>query len=284
LIRQVKAKRSGAAIAGGVHANIQELVQLIIDEIERRGYLLHPGWNWGAECRAISGTNTPSNHSWGLAIDINAPNNPYTSSGQHDIPDWAFAIWRSYGFGVGADYSGKKDWMHTEFMGTPSDAAAMTALARRNLAGGISPPTIPTTPSAPTEEDEDMLKVIRNKQGVDYVYGPGFFDKIETVDEYFFYTAAKLIDTPHGQAPVSEQNLIDFIEVQVRKNQAAGVPSSGGTFPVPAPVATYTVVSGDTLSGIAAKTGKSVADLQAWNNITDPNSINVGQVLRLGPS
>jgi LysM repeat protein len=51
----------------------------------------------------------------------------------------------------------------------------------------------------------------------------------------------------------------------------------------PPPPATYTVVSGDTLSGIAVKTGKSVADLSAWNGISDPNSINIGQVLKLGP-
>jgi len=49
----------------------------------------------------------------------------------------------------------------------------------------------------------------------------------------------------------------------------------------PVQPATYTVVDGDTLSGIAAKTGISQANLQAWNKITDPNSINVRQVLRL---
>lgn len=49
----------------------------------------------------------------------------------------------------------------------------------------------------------------------------------------------------------------------------------------PPPPATYTVVAGDTLSGIAAKTGVSQANLQAWNKIADPNTINVGDVLRL---
>lgn len=161
-IRQVTATRSGSSIAGGVHANIQQLVQLIIDEIERRGYLLHPGWNWGAECRAISGTNTPSNHSWGLAIDLNAPNNPYTSTGQHDIPDWAYAIWRSYGFGCGADYSGKKDWMHVEFMGTPSDAAAMTGLALRNLSGGGTPTPTPGPTPAPSKHWLDSVIPVLN--------------------------------------------------------------------------------------------------------------------------
>jgi hypothetical protein len=87
-------------------------------------------------------------NSWGLAVDINAPNNPYTSSGVHDIPDWAYNLFRSYGFGCGADYSGKKDWMHIEAMGTPSDMAIMTSLARQNLAGG-GPVVVPPDPSKP---------------------------------------------------------------------------------------------------------------------------------------
>jgi hypothetical protein len=128
-IGQVAGPRSGATIQGGVNARIQKLTQLLVSESERRGYMLVKGWCWGYGCRAISGTNTPSNHSWGLAADINAPTNPYTSSGQHDIPDWMFALWRRFGYGVGADYSGRQDWMHFEFMGTPGDADIMTDLA-----------------------------------------------------------------------------------------------------------------------------------------------------------
>lgn len=58
---------------------------------------------------------------------------------------------------------------------------------------------------------------------------------------------------------------------------------AGGAAPAPAPVKTYTVVAGDTLSSIAKAAGVTVADLQQWNAITDPNAISVGQVLRLGP-
>lgn len=135
-IEQVKGPVSGALIAGGVHTLIAPLVRALVGKTETGGYLLVPGWCWGAGCRAIAGTNTPSNHSWGLAVDINAPNNPYTSSGVHDIPAWVFALWRRFGFGVGADYSGKQDWMHFEFMGSPSDAALMTVLAAREFGSG----------------------------------------------------------------------------------------------------------------------------------------------------
>lgn len=54
--------------------------------------------------------------------------------------------------------------------------------------------------------------------------------------------------------------------------------------PPPVASATYTVVSGDSLGAIAKATGHTVQELQTWNNITDPNSISVGQVLRLGPA
>ncbi|WP_212924110.1 LysM peptidoglycan-binding domain-containing protein, partial [Bacillus licheniformis] len=44
---------------------------------------------------------------------------------------------------------------------------------------------------------------------------------------------------------------------------------------------TYTVKKGDTLSEIAVKTGVSVAKLQSYNGIKNPNKIMVGQVLKL---
>ncbi|KXZ17760.1 N-acetylmuramoyl-L-alanine amidase [Bacillus nakamurai] len=44
---------------------------------------------------------------------------------------------------------------------------------------------------------------------------------------------------------------------------------------------TYTVKSGDTLSEIAVRTGVSMAKLQSYNGIKNPNKITVGQVLKL---
>lgn len=45
-------------------------------------------------------------------------------------------------------------------------------------------------------------------------------------------------------------------------------------------LASYTVKSGDTLSEIAKAMGVSTSDLAAYNGITDPNKINVGQVIK----
>lgn len=44
---------------------------------------------------------------------------------------------------------------------------------------------------------------------------------------------------------------------------------------------TYTVVAGDTLGGIARRTGVRVGDLALLNNITDPAKLRIGQVLKL---
>ena len=45
----------------------------------------------------------------------------------------------------------------------------------------------------------------------------------------------------------------------------------------------YTVRSGDTLMRIGLETGQSWRDLAAWNGLSNPNVIEVGQVLRVPP-
>lgn len=45
----------------------------------------------------------------------------------------------------------------------------------------------------------------------------------------------------------------------------------------------YTVRTGDTLTRIGLDTGQSWRDLAAWNGLTNPNLIEVGQVLRVVP-
>ena len=62
--------------------------------------------------------------------------------------------------------------------------------------------------------------------------------------------------------------------------------------PAPAPAAddnkpdargTYTVRRGDTLLRIALDHGHNYRDLVAWNNLSDPDDIKVGQVLKVAP-
>ncbi|MBJ7570897.1 peptidoglycan-binding protein [Bacillus halotolerans] len=58
-----------------------------------------------------------------------------------------------------------------------------------------------------------------------------------------------------------------------KSSASSGGSSGSGT--------TYTVKKGDTLSGIAKAKGVSVANLQKWNNIKEPNKITVCQKLKL---
>lgn len=45
----------------------------------------------------------------------------------------------------------------------------------------------------------------------------------------------------------------------------------------------YTVKAGDTLFRIALDSGQNWRDIQTWNNLTNPNALEVGQVLRVQP-
>jgi len=125
----------------GVRREIHNLTERLCLETMDRGYELVDGWCWGYACRAIKGTDDPSNHSWGLAVDLNAPRNRYSPASENrlvtDMPDWMPKLWANYGFGWGGNYRTVKDAMHYEFVGTPQDARRFTELAaERNLGEG----------------------------------------------------------------------------------------------------------------------------------------------------
>ena len=130
-----------AIFQGGLRDEIVELVDLLIAEMKRRGYKFQDGWSWGFGCRSTKGGSgeVPSFHSWGLALDINAPINPFggdAARAQLNQPEyrWVITLMREYGFfWLGPSI---KDWMHFSFCGTPADAKAMTEKARRELGTG----------------------------------------------------------------------------------------------------------------------------------------------------
>jgi LysM repeat protein len=65
---------------------------------------------------------------------------------------------------------------------------------------------------------------------------------------------------------------------------AAPAPEAAPAAPAPAapaPVSTYTVASGDSLSGIASRFGTTSRNLMTINGITNANLIRVGQVIKL---
>jgi hypothetical protein len=85
--------------------------------------------------RFIDGTTTWSNHSWGLAADFNAGTNEYGWNATTDMPDGTSATAKRLGMRWGGDYTGKKDGMHFEFMGTPADASRIAAGLRPKPVG-----------------------------------------------------------------------------------------------------------------------------------------------------
>jgi LysM repeat protein/N-acetyl-anhydromuramyl-L-alanine amidase AmpD len=72
-------------------------------------------------------------------------------------------------------------------------------------------------------------------------------------------------------------NISDSDSIQVGQVLQVKAPTGGGD----TGASTYTVQSGDSLSAIAVMFDVTVADLQLWNNISDPDSIQVGQVLQV---
>ena len=46
----------------------------------------------------------------------------------------------------------------------------------------------------------------------------------------------------------------------------------------------YTVAAGDVLSGIALRFGVTVAQIQQWNNIKNPDVLSIGQKLTIYPT
>jgi phosphate transport system substrate-binding protein len=75
-------------------------------------------------------------------------------------------------------------------------------------------------------------------------------------------------------APTSERTLAAHAAMEKRDADAKAVASTGGTGK------TYTVIKGDTLSGIAKKQGVTVTDLRDWNHLKNDN-IKLGQSLQV---
>jgi hypothetical protein len=117
----------GVTVPNGVHRDLAPLVSYLMEETLGHGYPLKPGWCWGYCCRPISGSARASNHSWGLAVDLNAPTNPMRRPLTTNMPVWMVKLWEDHGFRWGGRYTGTPDSMHYEFMGSPADARAASA-------------------------------------------------------------------------------------------------------------------------------------------------------------
>lgn len=123
---------AGIEFPGGVRGGGVALVlTYLVSAFHTRVEPLVAGWCWGYAYRAISGSNTVSNHGSGTAVDINAPRHPlgvkntFTPAKVKAIR----AILRELEGVVrwGGDYTGRVDEMHFEIN---ADEKTVAAVAR----------------------------------------------------------------------------------------------------------------------------------------------------------
>lgn len=105
-----------------------------VDAIKGPGFMQSSG---GKNVRPVRGYETRyaqtksaellSNHSWGLAADFRAGTNPMSLLLRTDMPPNIKQIAADCGLQWGGSYSGRKDPMHFEFIGTPAEAAQAVA-------------------------------------------------------------------------------------------------------------------------------------------------------------
>jgi hypothetical protein len=97
-----------------------------LSDLEQQGYKIDQGQSSGYAPRNIAGTNTPSLHSSGHAIDINSVLNQRGAKTPSDLPANVGDIASKWGLTWGGNWSGDtRDPMHFEF----NPAARKTAMA-----------------------------------------------------------------------------------------------------------------------------------------------------------
>jgi hypothetical protein len=125
-----------AGVTFYLRREIAPLVATLLEATEKRyGYDVKPGQSWGFACRPIAGTRTPSNHSWGLAVDINSQANPMGAAFRSNIPPAVVKMWWDCGFYWGGWYRSRSDAMHFEYVHRPADVPSHLAKARQYLNG-----------------------------------------------------------------------------------------------------------------------------------------------------
>lgn len=150
----------------------------LLTDLEGRGYKIDQGQSGGYNPRNIAGTDTPSLHSFGHAIDINSQWNQRGAHTDSDLPSNIGDIAKQHGLTWGGGWSGDtRDPMHFEYhpggvktvASAPSDTdlqALMNKVAPIAPSQGSGPtPTSAAKQAAPdtaTPSDAD-LQALMNK-------------------------------------------------------------------------------------------------------------------------
>ena len=104
-------------------------------------------------------------------------------------------------------------------------------------------------------------------------------DSFESIANKYGVTVRELVGANPQLLQISDKLTVP---VPVAIPQESSTPATpGGNGGTTAPARTYTVRRGDTLSAIAVRYSTTVAAIAAANNITNPNSIQIGQLLTI---
>lgn len=125
-----------------VAASAAPAFQGLLGDLETAGYKVRPEASSGYNDRFIAGTQTPSNHAFGTAIDINSDTNPKGEKTAADIPaPLANTLAKKWGLTWGGNWSGAdRDPMHFELASAPAAAAPSAQGAPSTGSGPVSGP------------------------------------------------------------------------------------------------------------------------------------------------
>lgn len=169
---------NGVEFAGKVHRDVVGVFTRLLERLVPLipGGLMSPGC-WGFSASSVTVGGTRSFHTYGIAIDVNAPANPMYAptrpSGLHAIPAAASGIARELGCEYGGDWSVPQDWMHFECHLAP------------DVARTITPDGALTPPPAATEDDDVKITITRHpgRPVRAFVLGPKGFHELITSKE-----------------------------------------------------------------------------------------------------
>lgn len=140
--------------------------QAFVSELEGRGYTFDQAHSGGYANRNIRGTDTPSQHSFGRAIDVNWHWNP-RSSNTDDLPNDINDLAAKHGLTWGGTWRGAtRDPMHFEWTGGAQPTAARTtpvATSSDDVLSNLRSPTAKldaksdTKPAAASSKTDDIL-------------------------------------------------------------------------------------------------------------------------------
>jgi hypothetical protein len=123
----------GSQVALPVRSEVAPLLIGFARDFHAHVQPLHAGWCWGYAFRLVRGGATPSFHSGGLAIDLNAPKHPLGRRGTFD-PERQRLIRHlasRYGLRWGGDYRFRADEMHFEVILNRRAALDLAATIQR---------------------------------------------------------------------------------------------------------------------------------------------------------